>query len=266
MVVTFHHGRSPELYARSRLDTALLRVLLRLVGGAIALTPEMAEFLRALAPAGRVHGSSSLVAVPEFGPSAGAPRHATAWMSADIADWVVTSGYETEIYGYLELLEAVASSGAECGLVLCTYGPPDDAYLGRLTRRAEELGVPLERVRGLTRDDFLRVLGEGSVYVRNTSTDTYGLAVAEALAAGLPVVATDVCARPEGVGLVRSGDAAALTTALKDALRNGPHDQAARRQRLEGLAQSASRALDAVEHCYLSRLASEGEVSGPARP
>jgi glycosyltransferase involved in cell wall biosynthesis len=64
----------------------------------------------------------------------------------------------------------------------------------------------------------------GVALVPSRSAETFGLAAAEAMAAGVPVVATAVGALPELVGAgatVPSGDAAALADAARRRWRDG---------------------------------------------
>ena len=84
----------------------------------------------------------------------------------------------------------------EARLVLIGDGPARKA-LGDLTRA---LGVEAEVIfRGqLTRDQVLRDLETSSVFVLSSLVETFGVVVIEALATGLPVIATP-CGGPEGV-------------------------------------------------------------------
>ncbi|HRU61231.1 MAG TPA: glycosyltransferase, partial [Bacteroidia bacterium] len=59
-----------------------------------------------------------------------------------------------------------------------------------------------------------------TVYVRPTRSDGDALAVREALAAGVPVIASDVAPRPTGVTIFPSGKVDALATALEAVLNN----------------------------------------------
>jgi glycosyltransferase involved in cell wall biosynthesis len=122
-------------------------------------------------------------------------------------------------------LAAVADGPWEC---LCVGGlGQDPRYVARLR---EQIGVA-----GL--DDRLRLAGPqagadldasyaaADLMVLPSYAETYGMAVTEALARGIPVLATDVGGLPEAVGrtsdgdvpgiLVPPGDRAALTAALR---------------------------------------------------
>jgi glycogen(starch) synthase len=86
-------------------------------------------------------------------------------------------------------------------------------------------------------DRCLAFIRAGDVVVRSTFADGDAITVREALAFGVPVVASDTDFRPEGVTLFRKGDAADLVAKLKQVLAgprasgSGPgasHDQPAR--------------------------------------
>jgi glycosyltransferase involved in cell wall biosynthesis len=114
--------------------------------------------------------------------------------------------------------------------------------IGDGTRRAEyealastlQLGA---RFRGrVAKADVVRAMHQADVLAVPSATETFGLVAAEALACGLPVVASRVGALPELVTpdagvLVAPGDPAALAAGLHDAL--------ARRDALAGEAVAA---------------------------
>ena len=65
--------------------------------------------------------------------------------------------------------------------------------------------------------DFRALLSRTDVYLRPTSTDGNSVAVLEALASGVPVLASDAVPRPDGVTLYRYGSASEFLSCL-DAL------------------------------------------------
>jgi glycosyltransferase involved in cell wall biosynthesis len=84
------------------------------------------------------------------------------------------------------------------------------------------LDIPRDRARFVGRVDHERLAelraGAALAIVPSRSAETFGLAAAEAMAAGLPVVASNIGALPELVepdGLVPPGDAEALARAIK---------------------------------------------------
>jgi len=80
---------------------------------------------------------------------------------------------------------------------------------------ADSILLPGEVSHGLC----LSLIASSDGFVRATRADGDSIAVREALALGIPVVASDVCHRPAGAVLFRSGDAANLAAAIEDCLR-----------------------------------------------
>ena len=100
-------------------------------------------------------------------------------------------------------------------------GPERDA----LDARARELGLDgAVRFHGIqARDEVARRMADSDLFVLPSRVETFGVALVEALAAGLPVVATDVGVAGEVVDersgvLVRAGDAEALAAGIDRAL------------------------------------------------
>lgn len=215
VILTLHHGNLASVYSQSRWNSFALRRLLGVVHVFVALTEEIEQYVRIQDPGLHVARSGSLVREPDIDSSfADAPPSASRVHWTDPRGevvWVVSSGYEQELYDYEGLVAALAlQSSAEFGLTLFTYGPVNQAYRSLVLQCAEIHRVPLRWLHGLNRQDFIHLLPTFSIYVRNTRSDSFGLAVAEALAAGLPVVATNVCPRPDGVLLIQHGDRDAL--------------------------------------------------------
>lgn len=139
----------------------------------------------------------------------------------------------------------------------------DPAFVSSLphVERVEFLGA---RVGAQLSEQYLRA----DVLVLPSRAETYGMVVVEALACGLPVIATDVGGVPEALGttsagipgvLVPAGDADALADALRQwltrpELRSGLRRAAReRRSALPGWADTARRIAAVVEEVNASR-------------
>ena len=128
-------------------------------------------------------------------------------------------GSLTEHKDHRTLLEAVAGlteMGLDVACLIVGTGPLEQT----LRAMAAELGLT-DRVRFLgARDDVPALMKEADLFVHPSTREGFGLVVAEAHAAGLPVVATDVGGVREivrdGVSgyLVAPGDADGMTKAL----------------------------------------------------
>jgi glycogen synthase len=64
----------------------------------------------------------------------------------------------------------------------------------------------------------LSLIANSDGFIRSTKADGDSIAVREALALGIPVIASDVCHRPVGTILFRSGDAADLAAAIENCI------------------------------------------------
>jgi glycosyltransferase involved in cell wall biosynthesis len=117
-------------------------------------------------------------------------------------------------YGIRLLLQAVArlqTRHPRLGLILIGPGSVEaSAGGGRVLWTGE-----------LAHDVALSVMRKVSVFVRPTYYDGDASSVREALALGVPVVASDTDFRPEGVMLFRRGDVDSLVHALAQALERG---------------------------------------------
>jgi len=119
----------------------------------------------------------------------------------------------------------------------------DPAFVERITQQANDAGISarLELVGPLGHADLRRAYAAADVLVAPSRVETYGMAVTEALAHGLPVIGADVGGLPEALGqlnaderpglLVGPDDPAALGVALRAWLTDAPL-----RERLRGLA------------------------------
>ena len=126
-------------------------------------------------------------------------------------------------------IDACAAAGVP--LVIAGGGPERAA----LWARATGTDTVFE---GRVGDDRLRELraGAGLALVPSRSAETFGLAAAEAMAAGLPVAGSAIGALPElcdPAGLVAPGDAAALAAVVAARFGDAAAGEAGRRRVLE---------------------------------
>ncbi|MDX6307052.1 MAG: hypothetical protein QOI06_98 [Nocardioidaceae bacterium] len=126
------------------------------------------------------------------------------------------------------LLEALSGLTDLCWHCLCVGSlARDPVFADRLRHQAEEYGLA-ERISlagPRTADDLGRAYAAADVLVLASRAETYGMVVTEALARGVPVVASNVGGVPEALGqladgsrpgvLVPPGDIAALAGALR---------------------------------------------------
>lgn len=102
-----------------------------------------------------------------------------------------------------DLLEAarIVREGAPEFSLHLAGGPRRQDYLDGQRRRAEELGLAdhVKFLGSLSRGELSRELAAAACLVSSSLQETFGIAIAEAMAAGVPVVASAVGAVPERV-------------------------------------------------------------------
>jgi glycosyltransferase involved in cell wall biosynthesis len=139
--------------------------------------------------------------------------------------------------GFGDLVQAAARARTPLRLVLVGDGPDR----GRLAALASSLGVDLTLTGTLSPGELGKAYANADVLAQPSHAEGLGLVVAEALAAGLPVVSTD-CGGVRDLlpseGLVPVADPGALAAALDDVAADLPaaRDRAERRAaRVRGL-------------------------------
>jgi glycosyltransferase involved in cell wall biosynthesis len=121
---------------------------------------------------------------------------------------MVTSSSDVPMKGLVPLLEAVAKLRTERAVELVVIGRPRPG--GRVDRAIERLGLrgTVRCVSGISDDELAREYGEAEVAVVPSLYEGFSLPAVEAMACGVPVVATTGGALPEVVG--RDGDTGLL--------------------------------------------------------
>jgi glycosyltransferase involved in cell wall biosynthesis len=148
-----------------------------------------------------------------------------------------------------ELIEAfarAAAGDARLRLLLIGGGPAEDAVRERVAR--DDLAGRAAVAGALPRPAALALLKGSDLFMSASRTETQGLVVAEALAAGLPVVAVDApgvrdAVRPgrDGVLVTAAGDAAARVAGVASELASLATDAGRRAAWAAAAAQGAAR-------------------------
>ncbi|HUP24290.1 MAG TPA: heparinase II/III family protein [Thermoanaerobaculia bacterium] len=240
-VLTLHSGLLPEFLERGgALARGLERATLARYDRVICVNQRIHDALLA-------HGSDPerLAILPAH--LVTPPRATT--LPSSVASWVASRSpivssalFFRPEYGFDLLLDAVARLAARqprLGCVVMGGGAAAGADSGwtAARRRVDELGLG-ERV--LLTGDLphrvcLAVMARSDVFARPALADGDAISVREALALGLPVVASDAVERPAGATLHRSGDASDLAARLDQVLATAR----------DGAASSPTRAADA---------------------
>lgn len=173
------------------------RLSARLMNAAVTKYPHIADKLRASGiPAAKVHHIPNWIDVSAFGgrrrPWPGMPADLAAWAEAGSFIFVLLCrlipehGTRYALDGFIRLASRV--SGAR----LLVIGDGPDAAL--MKRQAAEAGVA-DRVRFVGQVDHVHVpaaLSWGDCGLATSDFDNYGWRLVETMAAGLPVIATDI--------------------------------------------------------------------------
>jgi glycosyltransferase involved in cell wall biosynthesis len=217
-VLTFHSGGYPASDEGRRLTPRSLksRVLQRF-DRVIAVNDDIRSFLV------RCGVAEDRVCV--VSPYAGArpsaeplPRRLEAFLVAH-APLLVTIGllepeYDLEVQ--IAILGSLLATHPRAGLVILGSGSLEGALRERLSRTPWRDHVLLHG--DLAHGSTLAVLARADVFLRTTRYDGDALSVREALALGVPVVATRTALRPAGPRLVPVGDAPAIEAAIRACL------------------------------------------------
>jgi glycosyltransferase involved in cell wall biosynthesis len=196
-------------------------------------------------------GRSTVVALAEMGQQA--PKVVLAEPGCDPAP--LASGSGGAVPQLLCVAAVVPGKGHE-GLLRALATVRFDWTLtcvGSITRDPATAGIVRRLAKTLSLEDRVAFAGElggdslaaayngADVFVLNTFRETFGMAVSEAIARGLPVVSSRTGAIPEIVGrggvLIEPGDGTALTAALSAAV----NDAEARREWRNGAIDARAR-------------------------
>jgi glycosyltransferase involved in cell wall biosynthesis len=138
---------------------------------------------------------------------------------------IVTTSSDVPMKGLVPLLEALAKLRTERHAELVVVGRPTEG--GRVTRTIERLGLhqAVRFVCGISDDELSVAYGEAQVAVVPSLYEGFSLPAIEAMASGVPLVATTGGALPEVVGndgetglLVEPDDPEALAAGIRQVL------------------------------------------------
>ena len=207
-------------------------------------------------PADRMH-----VAEPGVDPAVLAPASAAGDRLLCVAAVMPGKGHDVLLGG----LAAAADLPWRCTCVGSLDRDP--AWAATVRRRAHELGQRVAFPGPRTGPELDRAYASADLLVLASHAETYGMVVTEALARGLPVLATDAGGVREALGsgglLVPPGDAAALGAALRSWLSDGGLRERLRRAARERRATLRPWAATAAD--VAGALVAVGDLAGAAR-
>lgn len=109
----------------------------------------------------------------------------------------------TDVYG-LDMCIDVCARMPEVCFVFCVPIIEDEAYLKECKKRIKALGIDRRFIIYNNDISLVSLLRYVNLFVRPTSTDSFGISIVEALSCNIPVIASDVCNRAKGTILFNS--------------------------------------------------------------
>jgi len=227
-VMTIHHGAFVENYKhKSKLERALICQTLRQLD--VLVLPTEALRRQVIAELGNNIRRSEVI--PTFIGFSALEHSASFALYDDFVQGlksqdpnpqavILISGYGFEHYGFglvYQALQLLAAQGIRLAVIVSFYGSGNQEYMNEVVSDFRHHSPTLV-VQDLAPSDFRCILAKSDIYVRPTTIHSCGVTVYEALALGTLCVASDVCDRPQGTILHRTGDATSLAEMICSAL------------------------------------------------
>jgi glycosyltransferase involved in cell wall biosynthesis len=220
-VITLHSGLLPDYLAGSPARRALARAALAGYSRVVAVSAAVRDAL-----VGCGVPAEKVLVHPAFCASQVRPGPVPAAVEGARArrrPLLAMAHHPSPVYGRMQMFRALRLLAEEWPDVgLAVFGPGTrsrefarDVREARVARYLEDLGE-------LEHAEALALLSRSDAFIRPTTHDGDSISVREALALGVPCVASDVCARPEGTFLFHSGQAGDLALRVRQALAEGP--------------------------------------------
>ncbi|WP_426751657.1 spore coat polysaccharide biosynthesis glycosyltransferase ExoO [Myxococcus sp. Y35] len=220
-VITLHSGLLPDFLAASSPRRSFARLALAGYSRVVAVSTAVKDALVGCGvPAEKVE------VLPAFCASQVRPGQVPAAVEAARTrrrTLLAMAHHPSPVYGrtlMFRALRELAQTSPDVGLALFGPGLDSEAFI-RDVREARVAGH-LEVLGELEHTAALGLIARSDAFVRPTTHDGDAISVREALALGVPCVASNVCVRPEGTRVFAAGDASALAQALREAVAAGP--------------------------------------------
>ncbi len=217
--ITLHSGLLPQYLGASAARRMQARAALRGCGHVLAVSEQIRS---ALLDAGI--GPSKISVNPAFCASQlqpGDPPHGFDAIRGDHQPLLAMANHPIPLYGrplMLRALRLVAENHPRAGLAL--FGPSISTAELVAEARAEGVESRIRDFGELRHPAALGLIARCDAFVRPTTADGDSVSVREALALGVPCVASDVVARPLGAVLFRAGDALDLARRISESIAN----------------------------------------------
>lgn len=217
-ILTLHSGDvTRDLGRLGALSRLTLRRVLRRYDIVISVGKAIATAIEPYLDAGcRSLTIPAFIAPPDRTAADRSP-HPAADVNGQAVPTIVCSGYGTPLYNWDEVLTAIDECPASWRWTCCFYTTFERPYYDRIRQELDRRSN-VAYLENLAPEAFLTVLSGGAVFLRPTRTDGDAVSVREAIAMGVPCVASDVVERPSEVILYRLGDKAGLRESLLTAV------------------------------------------------
>lgn len=218
-IATVHSGLMPEYAAGGRGRNLLIRAAVRPLGGVIAVNQKIGRALLDLRVA-----PSRLWVLPAFalGPRSEAVPAWAGDYRKRFSPLIASAVYLEKEYGTDLLVKAcvlLRRKYPRLGCIIMGSGAEEEAIRSQIgAEKGEDFLFLLGNV---PHDLCLSLMERSDLFVRPTLFDGDAISVREALALGVPTVASDVGFRPPGTRLFKPGDIADLARQIDRALQAG---------------------------------------------
>jgi glycosyltransferase involved in cell wall biosynthesis len=216
--LTLHSGMLPAFLDSRTSRRLLARSTCRLYRRVICVNQEIAD---ALASAGVEKTLLDILPayLPVQKPAVAIPSQIEEWLSRRSPVLAATLFFRPE-YGFELLVEAVSVLRRKHPAIGCiVFGSGDDRAAAESLVEKKNIGRSMFLAGDVHHDLCLELISRSSVFVRPTYHDGDSISVREALAFGLPVVASNVGTRPAGVRLFEPGDVQGMLMQIEDVLK-----------------------------------------------
>lgn len=129
-----------------------------------------------------------------------------------------------DLYGIdlcLQAMKSLCASGRSYYLVFVVVQCDNSEVLDGYKKYINENGLEDNVLMLLQPCSFVRLMQQSDIVLRATNTDGDSITVREAISLGVPVIASDCVARPEGTILFKSRDVGSLVDAIRTVPRGG---------------------------------------------
>jgi len=208
-MLTIHSGMSPAYLNSRRSGRLLAWTACKFYRHIIAVNSEIKDVLRS-----RSVPEARIEILPAFLPTLNAlpelPENFKSW-SHSHHPIISTALFFRPEYGFGLLVHAVGELRKKHPRLGCIV-------MGDSESRPEGLPGHLFAIGDVTHESCLAVIARSDIFVRTTFSDGDAISVREAIAAGTPVVASDVVSRPAGTFCFKTGDARDLASKIESLL------------------------------------------------